>query len=171
MAKFSINVPDDYAEALTEWAEALGENRGSLVSHLLRLCCESQYPERFPRVPTGLPTTQATTGIVPPNTLLAQQLMLASNLGGGMMSPQALAVQSLEGHFAKFTTRYHTKITSFANTNGLTFDTAYVLLTQRPYPYSAEDIDWAKSQPPILTESQFLAGQMGRDKPPANLES
>ena len=86
------------------------------------------------------------------------------------MSPQALAVQSLEGHFAKFTSRYHTKITSFANTNGLTFEAAYVLLTKRLYPYSADDIEWAKTQPPILTEAQFLSGQMGQENPATNLE-
>ena len=171
MAKFSINVPDEYAEALTEWAESLGDNRGSLVSHLLRLCCESQYPDRFPRVPGSLPSAQVTTGIVPPNTLLSQQLTLASNLEGRVTSIQALAVKNLREYFEKFTSRYHTAITSFANTNGLTFEAAYVLLTQRSYPYSAEDIEWAKSQPTILTEAQFLAGQLGQDRPSPGLES
>ena len=86
------------------------------------------------------------------------------------MSVPALIQQAAEGHFAKFTTRYHTKISAMAAQLEVSFEQCYLLLARRSFPFSTEDIAWAKKQEPLLTEQQFLEGQMGKDTPPKNLK-
>lgn len=166
MAKISINLPDGYVQALDEWSIDLGEKKGTLAAQLVRLCLESKHPDRFPQAPAVLPgdkvESKRAATVPAEGTLVADLLKMASNIEGGAISPEALITQALTAHFTRLTQEYHTKIKALAAKQGLTFEQAYVLLTNRTYPYNEQDVEWAKKQPPVLTEEQFLKGTAER---------
>ena len=157
MAKFSINIPDAYNAALEEWANQLGDKKGSLAAQLVRICLEAKYPIRFPSAPKSLPGGMPSGPQAPGDDFIADQMRLALNLNNQKMTADAFLEQALKGHLNRWKTDYATRLGYKAKKIGLTWEQAYVLMTNRDAPYSDNDVDWAKEQEPIITRSEFLA--------------
>lgn len=154
MAKFSINIPDEYDSLLAEWAESLGDKRGSLAGHLVKLCIEKRYPDRLPSVPNDLPGD--TPYELPSDVQLSKWVAMAINLGGAVSTPEAFAATSMRGHFSRWLKSYRQRILDFADEYKLSFPQAYALLTSKQPPYSGTDLEWARDQPELMTEARFL---------------
>ena len=173
MAKFSINIPDAYHSALEEWANELGDKKAALAAQLVRVCLESKYPVRFPSSPDSLPGGEPSGPQSPGDEFIADQLRLALNLNNQKMTASTFLEQALKGHLTRWKADYATRLDYRAKKLGLSWEQAYVLLTNRDAPYSQEDLNWAKSQPSIITKAEFLEDIPAREKGknPAIVES
>ena len=166
MTKFSINIPDEYNLALEEWANALGDKKGSLAAQLVKICIDSKYPVRFPSAPGSLPGGIPDGPQAPGDDFIADQLRLALNLNNQKMSAQSFLEQALKGHLTRWKADYATRLDYRAKKLGISWEQAYVLLTNRDAPYSTDDLIWAKSQPSIITKTEFLNDIPAREKGP-----
>lgn len=162
MAKFSVNLPDGYDELLGRWAEDLGDKKGSLAAQLIKLCLEKRFPNELPGAPEVMPGDPL--GTLRIERKIGDQFLLALNLNEGSMSSEAFIGQTLKGHFARWREDYDSRILYFSRSHKLSWEQAYTLLTGRIFPYSEEDIAWAKEQPARLSRSEFL-----KEKPRAEL--
>ena len=48
MSKFSVNIPDEVATDLQQWADEEGRPRENLAAFLLELAVRQKYPEKYP---------------------------------------------------------------------------------------------------------------------------
>lgn len=163
MAKFSVNLPDRYDELLSRWAEDLGDKKGSLAAQLIKLCLEKRYPNELPTAPDVMPGDPLETLRI--ERKIGDQFLLALNLNEGSMSAEAFIGQTLKGHFIRWREDYDSRILYFARSHDLTWEQAYTLLTGRVFPYSNEDLKWAKKQPLKLSRDEFL-----KEQPKAEIE-
>ncbi|MEM9005721.1 MAG: hypothetical protein AAGE59_19630 [Cyanobacteria bacterium P01_F01_bin.86] len=158
MAKFSINIPDGYNKALEEWAEELGDNRGSLVAHLVKLAIGAKYPGKFPQPPQLSGDLAPLKNLDPPALQDSDRFRMLLNLKGREMSAEVLAYEILHGHLVRWKKRHAEMINYSAKRLGLTWEQCYVLHVLRDAPYSDIDIEWAKTQKPITTRAEFENG-------------
>lgn len=154
MAKYSVNLPDKYYSLLDKWAEDLGGTKGSLSARLIELALERKYPNELPTTPDKLPGDKPYE--LPTDVQLSKWVAMAINLGGAVYTPEAFAATSMRGHFSRWLKSYRQRILDFADEYQLSFPQAYTLLTSRQAPYSETDLEWAKSQPELMTEARFL---------------
>ena len=154
MAKFSINLEEAYEALLSQWADELGDNRGSLAAHLIKLCLEKKFPNELPSSPEELPGDAPYE--LPDDVQLSKWVTMAINLGGNITSPEAFAATSMRGHFSRWLNNYRQRLLDFGDEHELSFGQAYTLVTKRQAPYEASDIEWAKAQPNTMTEARFL---------------
>lgn len=153
MAKFTLTLTDEHHQALIDWADELGsETKSSLAAFIVRSAIERRYPDRFPQ-PDLLDESSDGLG----DLLLNDMMKVALNLNGGGMTAEVFKMQAARGHFTRWRNNYDERIEYFSRRQDLTWEQAFILLSQRQFPYTREDFEWAKSQAaPLLTRDEFL---------------
>lgn len=173
MTKFSINIPDEYNSALEQWADELGDKKGSLAAQLVKICIDSKYPVHFPSAPDSLPGGTPSGPQSPGDDFIADQLRLALNLNNQKMSASNFLEQALRGYLTRRKADYATRLDYGAKKLGMSWEQAYVLMTNRDAPYSKDNLLWARSQPSMITKTEFLNGVPEKEKgsSPGTIES
>lgn len=78
----------------------------------------------------------------------AYWLRVASNINS-----EALRVRvskALDGHVKRFKSSYAADVAFLARLNGVTWEQMFVLLNQHAPPFTQEELDWARQQPPLV---------------------
>lgn len=172
MAKFTINLPDAYNEALTELSEEIGLSKSGMGAQLISKCLEKRYPNRFPAAPHVPELSPGNTADLRIDEYMSDLLTLALNLNEGAMGRDAFIAQALKGHFVRWRKDYASRVEYFAKKRLLSWEQSYVLMTTREAPYDSADIIWAKTQPTLLTKEGFLGTEPALEsgKTPAVVE-
>lgn len=86
-------------------------------------------------------------------------------------SLKSMLAQSWRGHLASRKQHYVRKIDYLARSLNIEFEAAFILLLHKNQPFTAEDIEWAKTQPPLAIKEQELSCDYFRQNKPLKEET
>jgi hypothetical protein len=75
-------------------------------------------------------------------------LRVAANINAESM--RVRVAKALDGHVKRFKPSYAADVTFLARQWGVTWEQMFVLLNKKEPPFSTEDIEWAREQPPLV---------------------
>lgn len=84
-------------------------------------------------------------------------------------SRRVRVAKALEGHIPRFINIYSREVDYLARVHELSWEQMYLLLdSEREMPFQADDLEWAKQQPPVVIQAEELQsrGKLGVELSP-----
>ncbi len=98
------------------------------------------------QVTTGMP--RINVGAVDLSDRAAAWLKVAANVNNESM--RVHIAKALDGHIKRFKASYAADVKFLARQWNVTWEEMFILLNQHEPPYSPDEIEWAKQQPPLV---------------------